>query len=146
MSMNESNVVRKYSGMLLSAVLAATVGSTVVIAGQEGKGAYSSTGSTGELSRDLKTQDNEVTPRDTMSQQEGAIDANRDMVYLDKEKEEVFSRLDEDKDSWISREEARSEERVSENFDKLDTKGDGKLSRSEFSMFELSGTGEEKSD
>jgi hypothetical protein len=65
------------------------------------------------------------------------FDAKRDMVYLPDEKEQLFSQLDENSDAAIEREEAQSNERLADQFDRLDTYSNGRLTRSEFAMFEV---------
>ena len=66
----------------------------------------------------------------------GQFSANRDMVYLTKDKEAIFSRLDEDGDAAIEREEAKTNERLAKEFDHLDSYSNDRITRSEFSMFE----------
>lgn len=61
---------------------------------------------------------------------------NRDMVYLSKDQEMLFDRLDGDRDGAIQPDEAQQNERLSQRFDELDTYSNDQITRSEFSMFE----------
>ena len=75
-------------------------------------------------------------------------EASRDMGYLPRQKEQLFSRLDKDSDDAIQRSEAQSYAPVAQQFEQLDTYSNGRLSRSEFAAFELSdqppqGTGQQ---
>jgi hypothetical protein len=67
---------------------------------------------------------------------------NRDMIYLSQEQEQLFDRLDEDKDGAIQRDEAQRNDRLANRFDELDSYVNDQLTRSEFSMFEPVGEGD----
>jgi hypothetical protein len=62
--------------------------------------------------------------------------ANRDMVYLSDEREQLFNKLDKDADAAIEWEEAKSHDRLAREFDRLDTYSNDRITRSEFAMFE----------
>ena len=47
-----------------------------------------------------------------------------------------FNKLDKDKDGYISQQEAKSDKRLSDQWDTADADSDGKLEMSEFSAFE----------
>ena len=64
-------------------------------------------------------------------------EASRDVGYLPRQKEQLFSRLDKDSDDAIQRSEAQSYAPVAQQFEQLDTYSNGRLSRSEFAAFEL---------
>jgi hypothetical protein len=65
------------------------------------------------------------------------FDANRDMVYLTEEKNQLFDKLDKNENGVIDPDEAKDHERVTEQFDKLDTFGNDAITRSEFAAFEI---------
>ncbi len=67
----------------------------------------------------------------------GDYDPNRDMINLTPRKTALFNELDQDNDGAISREEAEAHERLSQQFDAVDTYGNEAITRSEFSAFEL---------
>lgn len=67
----------------------------------------------------------------------GTFDANRDMVYLSEERNQMFQKLDQNDDAAIVREEAKANERLAEQFDELDSYQNERLTRSEFAMFEI---------
>jgi hypothetical protein len=48
----------------------------------------------------------------------------------------TFSELDQDRDDYLSKEEAKTWKPLSSKFDKLDKNGDHKIDRAEFSTFE----------
>lgn len=50
--------------------------------------------------------------------------------------QKMFNKLDTNHDGYISREEARSDRQLSQDWDSADTNQDGKLEESEFSAFE----------
>ncbi len=47
-----------------------------------------------------------------------------------------FTKLDKDKDSMVSKDEAKKNKELAKQFDSLDTNKDGKLDQAEFSAFE----------
>jgi hypothetical protein len=65
------------------------------------------------------------------------FDANRDMVYLTEEKNQLFDKLDKNENGVIDPDEAKDHQRVTEQFDKLDTFGNDAITRSEFAAFEI---------
>ena len=50
--------------------------------------------------------------------------------------QDSFNKLDKDKDGYISQQEAKSDKRLSDQWDTADADSDGKLEMSEFSAFE----------
>jgi len=65
------------------------------------------------------------------------FDANRDMVYLTEEKNQLFEKLDKNDNGLIDPDEAQGHERVTEQFETLDTFGNKAIARSEFAAFEI---------
>ena len=65
-----------------------------------------------------------------------SVQPNRDMVYLPKDQEQLFEKLDSNADGAIERNEAQSNKRLSQNFDRIDSYDNGRITRSEFAAFE----------
>jgi len=62
---------------------------------------------------------------------------NRDMIYLPREKGRLFDKLDENGDGVIGRTEAEANERLSRQFDEINSYANQGISRSEFAAFEI---------
>ena len=73
-----------------------------------------------------------------------AFDANRDMVYLTEDKNQLFEKLDKNKNGVIDPDEAKAHERLKEQFDTVDTFGNEAITRSEFAAFEIKEDGGKK--
>jgi hypothetical protein len=76
----------------------------------------------------------------------GLHEPNRDMVYLPQDKAQMFDKLDEDGDGVIGRNEAEANERLSRQFDQINSYANQGISRSEFAAFEVKDAGESQKD
>ena len=70
-------------------------------------------------------------------QRAGAYGMDPDRTYLPQQKEQLFSRLDQNSNSVIERQEAQANEQVADQFADLDTYRNDRITRSEFAAFEL---------
>lgn len=75
------------------------------------------------------------------SSSQTVFDPNRDMVYLSRDATRMFERLDANSDGDIDREEAQAHDRLAQEFEELDTFGNGRITRSEFALFEPAESG-----
>jgi hypothetical protein len=71
--------------------------------------------------------------------------ANRDMIYLPEKKERLFDRLDANNDGAIDPDEAQAHSDLAEKFDRVDTYGNDRITRSEFAAFEIGESGQQQS-
>jgi hypothetical protein len=68
---------------------------------------------------------------------EPGYEGNRDIIRLSEPKSELFSALDQNDSGAIEPKEAKDHERLSEQFEEVDTYGNDAITRSEFAAFEL---------
>jgi len=64
-------------------------------------------------------------------------DPNRDLVYLPKAKDRLFGKLDTNDDAAISKQEAQAYQPLAEEFQRIDTYANERITRSEFALFEV---------
>ena len=118
-------------------------GQSAAGAGQHGQGSGSgmsgqqsaAAGSTGQSGGGMGS----TTGQGSMAGRGNQYDPNRDMVYLDKQHNQMFDKLDRNGNGVIDRDEAKGNERLSNQFDNIDSYGNDAITRSEFSAFEPKG-------
>jgi sporulation protein YlmC with PRC-barrel domain len=69
------------------------------------------------------------------------FDGNRDMVYLPDAKEQLFDKLDANDDAAITKDEAKAHPPLAKEFERIDSYDNGRVTRSEFALFELEASG-----
>lgn len=69
------------------------------------------------------------------------FDENRDMVYLSDAKERLFEKLDTNDDAAITEKEAKAHPPLADQFERIDSYDNGRITRSEFALFELEESG-----
>lgn len=74
------------------------------------------------------------------------FDENRDMVYLPEVKEQLFDKLDSNDDAAITKKEAEAHSPLAEQFERIDSYDNGRITRSEFALFELEGSGSQQAE
>ena len=74
------------------------------------------------------------------------FDENRDMVYLPKAKDQLFEKLDANDDAAISKKEAKAHPPLAEQFERIDSYDNGRITRSEFALLELEGSGSQQAE
>lgn len=66
---------------------------------------------------------------------------NRDMVYLPEAKDQLFEKLDANDDAAITKKEAKAHPPLAEQFERIDSYDNGRITRSEFALFEVEESG-----
>lgn len=74
------------------------------------------------------------------------FDENRDMVYLPDAKDQLFEKLDTNDDAAITEKEAKAHPPLAEQFERIDSYDNGRITRSEFSLFELEESGSKQAE
>jgi len=67
----------------------------------------------------------------------GGMQAEQGMTRLSKEQRQAFQRLDANNNGVIERDEAKTHDRLSQQFDRVDTYGNKAITRGEFAAFEI---------